>query len=244
MPPFTFVAHTYNLWGAFRWTERKPSLERFLQLHRPDVLCVQELTPEACELIGETLPAMNRVHDPLDSWTHEDNIFWDSGLFDPGEHGTADIGILEADRVLSWVRLQIKETGSTTVVATAHFDWIGNRRELAERIDVRVEQAERMVEALDTVVGYNEPALFMGDLNDDWHPLVVLREAGFADSFTALGWKPVPTHPAPPTDSTAPMRVYDWMLHRGPIRPVLAAVIDAYVGDLLAPITSRWRPHI
>jgi len=243
--PFSCVAHTYNLWGSSRWAERRPVLERFFRLHRPDVLCVQELTPEASELIAATLPAVSSVDDPVDGSAREDDIFWDGGMFEAVEHGTVDINILEPSRHLFWVRLRIADTGSTMVVATAHFDWIGNDRELSEHINVRVEQAERTVEALGMLAAEDEPVLFMGDLNDDWHPLIVLREAGFADSFTALGQYPVPTHPAPPMKSTYPPRTHDWMLHRGPILPLLTAVIDVYVGDLPGsdhkPVATTYR---
>ena len=244
MAPFTFVAHTYNLWGTDRWTERRPSLERFLELHRPDVLCTQELTPEACDLISGTLPAMSRIDDPFEGWTREGNIFWNTDLFDVEEHGNADIGILVFPRRLFWARLRVKPTGTTVLVATAHFDWIGNPRELTERINVRVEQAERTVEILDRLAHDEEPVLFMGDLNDDSHPLMVLREAGFTDSFMALGQTPVATHPALPM-ADCPPRIYDWMLHRGPIRPILTVVVDAYVGDLPGsdhkPVATTYR---
>ena len=116
--------------------------------------------------------------------------------------------------------------------------------ELTERINVRVEQAERTVEILDRLAHDEEPVLFMGDLNDDWHPLTVLREAGFTDSFMALGQMPVATHPALPL-ADCPPRIYDWMLHRGPIRPILTAVVDAYVGDLPGsdhkPVATTYR---
>lgn len=245
MSAFTFVAHSYNLWGSYRWAEREPSLERFFQLHRPDVLCVQELTPEARELIERILPEVSHVDDPIEGWSHESNIFWDTGLFDVVDHGTADIGILVSSRSLFWVRLQIAGTSSTMLVATAHFDWIGNTREVAEHVNVRVEQAERTVEALDALAGDDEPVLFMGDLNDDWNPLDVLRAAGFADSFTALGQDPVPTHPTPRMKRSYPPRTHDWMLHRGPIRPLLTAVIDTYVGDFPGsdhkPVATTYR---
>jgi len=244
--PFTFVAHTYNLWGSSRWAERRPFLERFFRLHGPDVLCVQELTPEASELIAETVPALSRVDDPLDGSTREDNIFWDAGLFEAVEHGTVDINILVPSRHLFWVRLRIEGTASTMLVATAHFDWVGNTREVTERFNVRVDQAERTVEALDGLADAEEPVLFMGDLNDDWHPLAVLRDAGFADSFAALGRAPVPTHPALPLNGTPPPpRTYDWMLHRGPIRPLLTSVIYAYAGVLPGsdhrPVATTYR---
>ena len=249
--PFTFIAHTYNLWGTTRWPERRLCLERFFRLHRPDVLCVQELTPEASNLIAVALPAMSRVDDPFEGWAQEGNIFWDSDLFEAEEHGTADIGILVSARRLFWVRLRIKSAGSTVLVANAHFDWFGNSRELTQRINVRVEQAERTVAALDDLARDDEPVLFMGDLNDDWHPLAVLREAGFADSFTALGCSPQPTHPALPIAAECPPRTYDWMLHRGPLRPLLTAVIDAYFGDLPGsdhkPVATTYRieaPHV
>jgi hypothetical protein len=45
--------------------------------------------------------------------------------------------------------------------------------------------------------------------------------------------------------STYPPRTHDWMLHRGPIRPLLTAVIDAYVGDLPGsdhkPVATTYR---
>ncbi len=245
MSPFTFVAHTYNLWGSSRWAERRPVLERFFRLHRPDVLCVQELTPEASELIAGTLPAMRRIDNPVDGSTRDDNIFWDADLFEPVEHGTVDINILVPSRHLFWVRVRIADTGSTMLVATAHYDWVGNTRELTERFNVRIEQAERTVEALDSLAGEDEPVLFMGDLNDDWHPLGVLRDAGFADSFAALGRAPVPTHPALPLNGSPPPRTNDWMLHRGPIRPLLTSVIDADAGDLPGsdhrPVATTYR---
>lgn len=240
---FTFVAHTYNLWGTTRWPERRPTLERFFRLHRPDILCVQELTPPICELIAATLPSMSRVEDPLNGWTHEGNVFWNADLFEPLNDGTADVGILEAGRCLSWVRLRIKRTTSTMLVATAHFDWFGNTREATEHINVRVGQAERTVEVLGGLAGGDEAVLFMGDLNDDRHPLAVLRAAGFTDSFAALGLEPVPTHPARP--EPGPLRTHDWMLHRGPIRPLLTTVIGAYVGDLPGsdhkPVATTYR---
>ncbi len=85
----------------------------------------------------------------------------------------------------------------------------------------------------------------MGDLNDVSHPLAVLREARFADSFIALGRDPVPTDPAPPMKNNYPPRTHCWMLHQGPIRPLLTAVIDDYVGDLPGsdhkPVATTYR---
>ena len=94
MHAFTFLACTYNLWGSSRWDERRRPLQRFLEVNRPDVLCPQELTTEACGLIGDTLPWIRRVDDPFPGWIEEGNIFWNSDLFELVNYGAEDVGIL------------------------------------------------------------------------------------------------------------------------------------------------------
>jgi len=226
--PFTFLACTYNLLGTFYWEDRRRPLERFLELNHLDVLCIQELSLDACELIGDTLPSMERVDDPFPGWTEEGNIFWNTDLFELVDYGAQDIGILEEKRRLFWVRLS-RGSGNTLVVATAHFSWTGNVREITERINVRVEQAEAAAASLDDLVRPDEPVLFMGDFNDSIHPLRVLRIAGFDDSFMALGRVPAATYPALPI-AQQPPELLDWMMHRGPIRPTLTSVVDFHVG--------------
>ena len=230
MHPFTFLACTYNLGGSFGWQQRRRPLERFLKQQRPDVLCTQELSPEACELINDTLPWTRRVEGPFTGWTEEGNVFWNSRLFQLVDYGAEDIGILEANRRLFWVRLG-REAGSTIVVATAHLSWTGNLREVTERVNVRVAQAEMAAGFLEGLAHPKEPVLLMGDFNDHIHPLRMLRLAGFDDSFMALGREPVITYPAF-SIAGQPPEVFDWMLHRGPIRPVLTSVVDFYVGGV------------
>lgn len=230
MHPFTFLACTYNLWGTHRWSERREPLERFLGVNRPDVLCVQELTRESRDLIEATLPSMRCVDDPLPAWTQEGNVFWNTDLFELVEYGAEDIGMVEEARRLSWVRLGYG-SGRTIVVATAHFSWTGNVRELSERFNVRTGQAEEAVVVLDRLVGRDEPVLFMGDFNDHVHPLRVLRIAGFEDSFMALGREAVTTYPSMPF-AQQPPELLDWMMHRGPVRPTLTSVVDFHVGEI------------
>jgi exonuclease III len=178
MYPFTFLACTYNLWGSTRWDERRRPLQQFLDVNRPDVLCPQELRPDACDLITGTLPWMERVVDSFPGWTEEGNIFWNSRLFDLAEYGAEDIGILEENRRLFWVRLT-DEFGGTIVVATAHFSWLEEAGETGEWVTVRVAQAGAAAESLQELTRPNEPVLFMGDFNDYLHPIEVLRDAGF-----------------------------------------------------------------
>jgi endonuclease/exonuclease/phosphatase (EEP) superfamily protein YafD len=73
----------------------------------------------------------------------------------------------------------------TIVVATAHFSWTGEREHLPEQGDVRIRQAEAAVDALNGLADEEEPVLFMGDFNDCIHPIRVLKDAGFVDSFSA-----------------------------------------------------------
>ncbi len=226
MHPFTFLACTYNLWGTTRWEERRRPLARFLDVNRPDVLCLQELTLEACELIGDTLPWMRRVEDPFPGWVQEGNIFWNSDLFELVDYGAEDIGILEETRRLFWVRLA-NDSGDTIVIATAHLSWLWDAGESGEWVTVRVAQAEAAAVSLGEFVRPDEPVLLMGDFNDYLYPIQILRDVGFEDSFEALGRVPVATHPAFPA-SQEPPTLLDWMMHRGPIRPTLTSVVDFY----------------
>ena len=132
----------------------------------------------------------------------------------------------------------VARDGSTVVVATAHFSWLWDAGASGEGVAVRVAQAEASVVALDDVVQPDEPVLFMGDFNDYLYPIDVLRDGGFEDSFQALGRAPVITHPAFPT-SAEPPTLLDWMMHRGPIRPMLTSVVDFYVDGVPPQITSR-----
>jgi endonuclease/exonuclease/phosphatase family metal-dependent hydrolase len=230
MTLFTFLACTYNLSGTTRWEERRRSLERFLEVNRPDVLCVQELRPESCDLISDTLPWMRRVGDPFPGWTEEGNIFWNSDLFDLVDYGAEDIGIVEKSRRLFWVRL-VNESGDTVVVATAHLSWLEEAGERGEWVTVRVAQAEAAVASLGELVRPDEPVLLMGDFNDYLYPIDVLSDAGFEDSFRALGRVPVITHPARLTSEDSPT-LLDWMMHSGPGRPTLTSVVDFFVDEI------------
>jgi endonuclease/exonuclease/phosphatase family metal-dependent hydrolase len=227
MHPFTFIACSYNLWGTNNWPQRQEPLRRFLQVHRPDIFCAQELTPAICETITEALPVLLRIDDAFPGWVDEGNIFWNSDLFKLVEYGAEDIDIIEQERRLFWVRL-VRESGETLVVATAHFSWTGNPREMNENINVRVGQAQRATEVLDRLTNEREPVLFMGDFNDHIHPIRVLRLAGFDDSFSTVLRAPEMTYPAFPMTNQS-QELLDWMMHRGPIRPVLTSVIDFQV---------------
>jgi hypothetical protein len=230
--PIRFVVCTYNLWNDKRWPERQESLRSFLEHHLPDILCLQELRPVTRRFLDSVLETHQRVEDPFEGWIREGNIYWNRELFDLVEYGAEDIGILEAKRRLFWVRLGLRgdDSGRSLFVSTAHYTWYGTDLERTKGINPRLAQARKTIEVLNELVPPPEPLLFMGDLNDFVHPLAVLRAGGLTDSFTALGCTPPPTWPAVPI-AQGPPEVDDWMLHRGPIRPMTSAVPDFYVGD-------------
>jgi endonuclease/exonuclease/phosphatase family metal-dependent hydrolase len=236
------VVCTYNLWNDQRWPERQEALRRFLECHIPDILCVQELRPVTCEFVDAVLDTHQRVEDLFEGWCWEGNIFWNERLFDLVEYGAEDIGILEKLRRLFWVRLRFRGADKlrTLFVSTAHYTWPGHEVEKRESINVRIPQAGKTIEALNTLVPQGEPLLFMGDLNDSGHPIRILSEGGLEDSFTALGRDTSPTWPALTIAQGMPELIgriahlgpVDWIFHRGPIRPMTSEVVDFHVGDM------------
>lgn len=233
MSSFRFVAATYNLWGSNRWPEREEALRSFLKDLCPDILCVQEFRPALREVLDQELPDHRRVEDPFEGWVREGNIYWSARLFDLVQYGAEDIGILEPLRRLFWVRLRVKGTDRTLVVATAHYTWTGHPQEVATHFNPRVGQAERTVAALAQIAGPEEPLLFMGDLNEANNAIAALRKGGLVDCWRGKGTYPVPTHPAFPTATGTP-QVLDWQLYRGPLRPMVCEVVD-YVKGYISP---------
>lgn len=229
--PHRFVATSYNLWAGYRWPERVEPLRSYLELTRPDLLCVQELRQESRDLIDATLPGHRRVMDDFEGWRAEGTVYWSEDLFSLIEYGAEDIGQRSANRRLFWSRLQHRPSDTTILVSTAHFTWQGNPREREEGLSPRLEESRRTVAALDGLQREGEPVLFMGDLNDSINAIRVLREAGLRDSFTSCGSPLVPTHPVRPTSDGTP-QVLDWQFHRGPIRAMTSHVGGYFLEDI------------
>lgn len=228
-----FVAGTLNLWADARWNDRLAAVQGFIRGHMPDILAVQELRPVSQQLLDREMPDHQRVEDPFAGWHEEGNVYWCQDLFELVEYGAEDVGILGDLRRLFWVRLMFRdEVGTSLLVATAHYTWPGHRRERQTGQNPRLEQARRTATTLTGLGRPDEPLLFMGDLNDFQHPLRILRERGFEDAFSALGRKSPVTRPSGPKGYEAEAQVNDWILHRGPIRPMAADVVDYFANDL------------
>ncbi|CAF3667008.1 unnamed protein product [Rotaria sp. Silwood1] len=241
---------TFNMWKVSNypgnWPHRRLPLLECLTTFTPDILCVQELHPLFHDLIVEALPSHAYIKDDFAGWQNESNIYWNGNLFDIVEYGIVDIGMKEPLRRLFWVLLKVKTLKLTTeeqmksekiitqqiLIATAHYTWEGHAEEHTTNINLRQQQAQRTATALHALQSkFGDPhlaMLFMGDLNENFHPRRILREAGFIDCFSALRLPCLPTHPQRPSTpkedflGDCPL---DWITQNNYARPILANVL-------------------
>ena len=243
MPPLRLSLITYNVWLTERWPARAPALQRFLTLFAPDVLCLQELQRETQEFLDRVLGDCARVQDPFAGWTNESNIYWKKALFEELEHGAEDIGHLEAERRMFWTRLQSKSSRTIIFVATAHLTSPRYGEESETGVSPRVRQLKRIADQLTRRVREGEPAFFMGDMNDAWHPQRILLQAGFVSCFAALGMQSPPTFQCYPTADVNPgertiTEAIDLIAANKYARAIAASVPQCYA-EGLAP-SDHW----
>lgn len=234
---------TYNLWLTERWPARAPALEKFLALFAPDVLCVQELQRPTQEFLDGILKGHDRVHDSLSGWTNESNIYWSKSAFEKVAHGAEEVGHLEPERRMFWVRLQLKTLGRTILVATAHLTTARHREEAESGLSPRVRQLGRIADQLTRLAHEAEPAFFMGDMNDAWHPQRILKQAGYVSCFAALGMQSPPTFQCYPTANIQPgeqtvTEAIDLIVANRYATAMAASVPHCYSGDI-AP-SDHW----
>lgn len=243
----TTVVMTYNLWGTTLWPQREPALRALFAAREPDLLAVQELSAETRDVLDEVLTRHARVDDPFPGWTASSNLWWRTDMFALQDHGAEDFGGRKTRR-LFWVRLAPVSGGPPLLLATAHYTWPGDAQEERTGVNPRIEQARRTVAALNDLAP-DGPCLFVGDLNDDHHPVRILRQAGFHDCFTALGRSSPPTSPvepllARPEGNDPPKdvpKVIDFQFSRGPVRARTGEVVEFFHDGIAA---SDHRPVV
>jgi len=236
---FSFVAMTYNLWSDFYLDDRRDALRALLTTRPPDLLATQELRGTTRALVDEVLAGHDRVDDPFPGWEKQSNLWWRRDLFELIEYGAEDVGILSPDAALFWVRLRPRDPGLPGLVfSTAHLTWPGHPDERADSRNRRVGQARAIAEALERLAG-DGPCLFTVDINDIGPPQWELGNAGFLDSFTALGRHSPVTHPVVPTVAPVPIgtklsplasppKAIDWIFGRGPLVPRCSEVVEFF----------------
>jgi endonuclease/exonuclease/phosphatase family metal-dependent hydrolase len=243
MVPFRLSFITYNLWLTERWPARAPALERFLRLFTPDVLCVQELQGPTQDFLDGVLREHGRVRDAFSGWTNESNIYWSGDIFEEVEHGAEEVGHLEPERRMFWARLRLRSFQRTIFVATAHLTTARRGEEAETGLSPRVRQLKQIARELARRVRRGEPAFFMGDMNDAWHPQRILKQAGFVSCFAALGMQSPATFQCYPTANVQPeehtvTEAIDLIVANRHARAIAASVPECFAGDL-AP-SDHW----
>src|SRR5262245_31973401 len=236
MIPVRLSIVTYNIWLTERWAARAPALQRFLTLFSPDVLCVQELQPTTQQFLDGLLKGHERVHDAFAGWTNEGNIYWNKSILEKVDHGAEEVGHVEPERRLFWTRLRITGSSRTIFVSTAHLTAPRKSDEPETGASPRVGQLKRIAEALTRLPGDGEPAFFMGDMNDAWHPQRVLKRVGFVGSFAALGMQSPPTFQCYPAANVEPgeptiTEAIDLIAANKHVRAIASSVPQCYYGD-------------
>lgn len=54
--PLRVSIMTYNVWGTNLWPQRRPALSSLISSSKPDVLMLQEATPEILSCLDSALP--------------------------------------------------------------------------------------------------------------------------------------------------------------------------------------------
>lgn len=241
--PIRITVTTYNLWGEKFWPERADNLTQTLSAIRSDVYLFQEVTKDIIQCLDENLVNYDRVKsETREGWWKESNIYWNNSIFNLVDFGFGDLGMEDYPlRGLFWVRLSLKSDPKQTIFfSTAHFPWVGSAKEIQTGTSQRIPAALKVCEHLRRLVPPQEPAVFAGDLNEDFHPVRILNEeCAFIDVFESLDIVPPITHPVRPSsplEEMRPNRTLDWILCSLPIQSrVVAAFAKTLRGGTYPP---------
>ncbi len=134
-------------WKQFDWPARKHSLRAAIDQAQPDILCVQEATPEQVAFLEGTLSGHRRVGIGRDGEAGGEHcaIFFNAERFtqiggstfwleEPTDQPRAG-SALDVKRICTWVRLRDRITGNTLRVYNTHLYLTESpRRKAAELI--------------------------------------------------------------------------------------------------------------
>ena len=238
--PVRVSVMTFNVWGNDRWPERKDALQETVRRHRPDVLYLQEVTPQILQAITEVLPSHKYVVDSnFKGWSTECNIVWNNDLLEKTKHEFVDAMGFEDNphRGLFTALLRVRSNPQITFAAlTVHFPWPGCPAELRTGMNQRALIADKIVDFTGDGSDQAMPFILAGDFNESFHPQRILRDAGYEDVFSEVGVPPPVTHPvrsASQRESSMPPQALDWIMIRGSgMRVLTASAVDVRGPDL------------
>lgn len=121
-------------WQEFDWPARKVALEAALDQAQPDILCVQEATPEQIAFLEEKLPGHHRVGCGRDDCKSKGehcaicfrrqrfeelagSTFW---IEEPIDQPPRSGSVFDIKRICTWVRLRDRNSGHTFRVYNTH----------------------------------------------------------------------------------------------------------------------------
>ena len=145
----------------------------------------------------------------------------------------------EQYRGFFWVRLKLKGSDITIFIATAHFTHQEDLKEIETGFTPRNNQIRQTIKCLNKLVKNNEPAFFMGDLNDPVLPEYFLTKEGYKSCFQDLNLLSPPTHPTLlMIDVPGPNQTIDYIFCNGKAKTISASVPQFYFKGL-AP-SDHW----
>lgn len=220
-----FSIATLNLWSNHYLKDRKISIENFIASTYPDILAVQELCSESLDYILAS-SNYNHLTGEEKTFSEEGNIFFNPLLFDILESGLIDIGHIEEDRALIWIKFISKINQKNFYVFNVHLTSCANEYEKSKAINIRIHQATKINQAIrDLVSDPTEPVILLGDFNEDEHPLWKFKEENLFSVHEVLFRSPKATSPTMQLPGKIPA-VDDWIFFRGSLRPKAIDLVE------------------
>ena len=199
--PVRLSVMSFNVWGNDRWPERREALQETIRRHRPDIIGLQEVTPDILEAIVEALPTHKYIIDDSNKgWSYESNIVWNDDLLQKRDHRYIDLGFEDNPlRGFFMAQFDIRANHNLNFFSTVHLPWQGSPTEIRTGVNQRLVLASKIAtltqdDIFKTRMGQALPVILTGDFNEAFHPQRVLRQlAEFEDVFSIVG-VPAPSH--------------------------------------------------
>ena len=247
--------------GPLAWRPRRDRVIAAIRAQRPDLLAIQEPTDAQARDIADAMPGWTPFGPSGEEWDDLDpprgfvradrfdirdsGVFWLSDT--PQVARSVSFANDYGARACAWVALHDRINGGDLVFGSTHFD-TNQDGSLPSAIVLRTE--------LDAIAG-TAAVIVAGDFNSPAGSAAhrfLTGESGYRDAWTDAGLADrgvvtfnhfVVPHVAPAVDDAYGNLRIDWILMRGPLACLSAAVDDAIAGPLPPsdhyPVIARIR---